>query len=94
MPKQPIILGATKTPTLVYACTGEPATWMPDGQAHQWMVEEAKKLGKDATHIRWNKVDQMHGFLTRGDMKGDLKLAQDVKAVMDGALQFATEHLA
>jgi dienelactone hydrolase len=87
--QQALVRGATKAPTCVFSTILEPKAWQPGGEAQQWMEAEAASLGKDPkVHIQWRHVKQMHGFVTRGDMKGNLKLAQDVKLVLDETLEF------
>mmetsp|Transcript_22885 Transcript_22885/g.71288 ORF Transcript_22885/g.71288 Transcript_22885/m.71288 type:complete len:315 (+) Transcript_22885:117-1061(+) len=84
-----LVRAASGTPTLVFASKLEPASWQPGGEMQQLMEAEAEVLGKSPKkQIGWRHVDQMHGFVTRGGMRGDLKLAQDVQAVMEETRAF------
>ena len=36
--------------------------------------------------MKWVESRQRHGFMTRGDMKGDLELAKDIEKFLEEAI--------
>jgi dienelactone hydrolase len=89
-----LVSDASKVPTLVCSTSLEPATWQPGGKANQTMEAAATKLGKDPKkHILWQHYpNQLHGFMTRGTMRGDLELAKDVKKIFEETCAFVNEQ--
>ena len=87
--RETLVKAAGRVPTSVYATSMEPKSWQPEGQVHSWMRESAKTT---ASVVRWQSVGQMHGFVTRGDMKGNLALAKDVQRVLEEAIVFLNEQ--
>lgn len=57
----------------------ESKDWKPEGQAHQWMKESGN-------NVKWVETKQKHGFMTRGDMTGDLELAKDIEKYLEEAI--------
>lgn len=94
--QEALVRAAAKVPTYVVATSMESAAWKPEGQAQKLMREAIAAIpdgGKNKPpQPRWQLVGQIHGFMTRGDMKGNLKLAQDVQRVLEEAIQFMKEQ--
>jgi len=87
-----LVISASKTPTLVFSTNQEPKSWQPGGATQEAMESEASRLGQPPkTHIRWRHFNQAHGFVTRGGMKGNLQLAEDVKTAMDETTAFVQQ---
>jgi len=82
------VKAAAKVPTKVYSTSMEPKSWQPDGRVRKWMCG-----ANNSAVIEWHQQKQMHGFMTRGDMKGNLQLAEDVQRCLDGGIAFLQRHL-
>eukprot|EP00929_Paragymnodinium_shiwhaense_P079352 TRINITY_DN41302_c0_g1_i1.p1 TRINITY_DN41302_c0_g1~~TRINITY_DN41302_c0_g1_i1.p1 ORF type:complete len:309 (-),score=67.33 TRINITY_DN41302_c0_g1_i1:117-1043(-) len=87
--QEAIIKAAAKAPTAVYSTSMEPKSWQPGGQASLWM-QDANPKGV----VEWVQEKQMHGFMTRGDMKKDLQLAEDIQRCTEEAVAFLERHVA
>ena len=85
--QEALVRGAGGVPTAVYATPMESKAWKPGGQAEQWMNE-----AKGAVKPRWELVGQTHGFMTRGDMKGNLALAKEVQRLLEDTIKFIKKH--
>ena len=82
------IKAASKVPTVVYSTAMEPKPWQPNGEAQIWM-QDANPEGI----VEWHQEKQMHGFMTRGDMKGNLELAEDIQRCLEGGIAFLKAHV-
>lgn len=72
---------AASTRVRVYSTGMESKAWKPGGQAEQWATEADGE-------VKWELVGQTHGFMTRGDMRGDLALAKDVQRMLEEAIEW------
>jgi len=86
--QEAVIKTAATVPTAVYSTSMEPKAWQPGGQASQWM----KDANADGVVV-WQQVKQVHGFMTRGDMKGNLQLAEDVQRLVEETVVFLRKHV-
>ncbi|GMI03321.1 hypothetical protein TrLO_g13970 [Triparma laevis f. longispina] len=77
--QEQLVKAAGKIPTLIVATGMESKDWKPEGQAHQWMKESGN-------NVKWVETKQKHGFMTRGDMTGDLELAKDIEKYLEEAI--------
>eukprot|EP01063_Lacrimia_lanifica_P001745 TRINITY_DN10901_c0_g1_i1.p1 TRINITY_DN10901_c0_g1~~TRINITY_DN10901_c0_g1_i1.p1 ORF type:complete len:307 (+),score=63.53 TRINITY_DN10901_c0_g1_i1:292-1212(+) len=77
------VRAAAKVPTQVYSTSMEPKSWRPGGQAERWM-RDAHPEGV----VQWHQEKQMHGFMTRGNMKRSLSVAEDVQRCLKGGIAF------
>ena len=86
--QEALVKAAATVPTSVYSTSMEPKGWQPGGQASQWM----KDANADGVVV-WQQVNQMHGVMTRGDMKADLQLAEDIQRFVEETVTFLKKHV-
>eukprot|EP00947_MAST-08B_sp_MAST-8B-sp1_P004831 g4831.t1 len=84
------VKAAGRVPTSVYSTAMESKAWKPGGQAQKWM-REANPDGVAS----WHPVEKhMHGFVTRGDMKADPAIGEDIQRILEDSIKFLQQHMA
>ena len=79
--KTTIIEKAGKVKTYVIATSMEPESWKPGGEADTIMSLEN-------LNTKFIEAKHTHGFMTRGDMKNDLVMAEDIGKYVKEAIEF------
>jgi len=76
-----ILRAAAKVPFSAFSTSMEPKSWHPGGNAERTLREAGGV-------VAWEQVSQMHGFMTRGDMKSNLGLAKEVERCLNAGIAF------